>query len=126
MNDIMAPIYAQKELGLAPTLDLVQRRPHRLAAMLFIFAVAASMDTDLPAYSSESRKYYLMGKTALGLRPIFESPQMETVQAVALAAAFDCNSGMKNSSESAWASMALAMKLATRVSLISPQMEAHS
>lgn len=120
LNDIIAPVYAQKALGLAPTLDLTQRRPHRLAVMFFIFAISASLDTDLPAYSSEARKYYHMGKTALGLQPVFESPQMETVQAVALAAAFDYHSGMKKECESAWAGMALAMRLATRVSFLPP------
>jgi hypothetical protein len=118
MSEILEPLYAQKELRLAPTLDLAQRRPHRLAVLLLLFAVACSVDSNLPAYSNEARDYYRLGKAALGLQSVFDSPQLETVQAVALAAAFDCNSGMKHSAESSWSCMGLAMKLATRVNFL--------
>lgn len=116
-SEVLEPVYSQKDLRLSSALDIAQRRPHRLAVLLLIFAAACSMDSNLPAFSNEARDYYRLGKAALGLQSVFESPQMETVQAVALAAAFDCNSGMKHSAESSWSCMGLAIKLAMRVNI---------
>lgn len=56
--------------------------------------------------------YYRLSRALISLRSIFNSPTIETVQAVALTAFYYLHDGRRNSFESAWGIMALAAKLA--------------
>lgn len=126
LNEILIPIYTfkdQKQLGIAPGYAPFPPSdpayPHRLAILFLIFACACSMDQALPPYSPEADNYCRLGQTALGLRSIFVSPQIETVQALALLSSYSLNSSKsQNSMEYSWSILGLTMKIILRVSLL--------
>ena len=76
----------------------------------------ALVDLTLPACSAEAEKYYRLGRAALSLRSIFDSPEIETVQAVALMGSYHSICSSRFTLESAWALVSLASKLAQSVS----------
>lgn len=90
--------------------------PHTLATIFFIFALGALLDLNLPPYNSEAERYYDLGRAALSLRPVFDSPEVSTVQAVGLMATYHSLAGKKYSRDSAWCIMSVAAKLAQSVS----------
>ena len=92
-------------------------KPHKAAVLFLVFAIAALVDPGLPAYNAEAEAYCLMGMRALDLRCISTSPDMETVIALSLLAAYHGNSSKSRSLDTAWSSMSLALKLAQKVRL---------
>ncbi|KAK7686316.1 hypothetical protein QCA50_010540 [Cerrena zonata] len=88
------------------------RCPHRLAVLYFILAVGALVDLTLPACNVEAEKYFQLGRAALSLRSIFDSPEIETVQAVSLLAAYQSACSRRYSHDGAWSIISLAVKLA--------------
>lgn len=124
LNEILIPIYTFKdqkflgiEPGYAPFPPSDPAYPHRLAILFLIFACACSMDPALPPYSPEADNYCRLGQTALGLRSVFLSPQLETVQALALLSSYSLNSSKRQDSmEYSWSILGLTMKIVLRVS----------
>lgn len=92
------------------------RCPHRLAVLYFVLAVGALVDLTLPACNVEAEKYFQLGRAALSLRSIFDSPEIETVQAVSLLAAYQSACSRRYSHDGAWSIISLAVKLAQSVS----------
>lgn len=74
------------------------------------------MDLTLPSCSVEAERYYQLARAALSLRSIFDSPEIETVQAVAFMSAYHSLATSRYSVESAWSIMSLASRLAQGVS----------
>ncbi|KAF9460589.1 hypothetical protein BDZ94DRAFT_1299782 [Collybia nuda] len=91
--------------------------PHALATLFFVFALGALLDLDLPPYNAEAELYYDLGRAALGLRPVVESPQLDTVQAMGLMATYHSLAGKKYSRDSAWCVMSFVAKLAQSLGL---------
>ncbi|KAG6899831.1 hypothetical protein C0993_006425 [Termitomyces sp. T159_Od127] len=91
--------------------------PHALATLFFLLALGALLDLSLPPYNAEAEHYYELGRCALGLRVIFESPQLDTVQALGLMATYHCFAGKKFHRDSAWCVMSFAVKLAQGIGL---------
>lgn len=91
------------------------RCPHLLATLFMVLAVGALVDLTLPACSGEAEKYYRLGRAALSLRSIFDSPEIESVQAVGLMAGYHSLCSSRYTLESAWSLSALASKLAQSV-----------
>lgn len=115
----MSPIYnAVKDptKSYHPEFEDASRCPHLLAVLFFVLAVGALVDLTLPPYSAEAEKYYRLGRAALSLRSVFDSPEIETVQAVTLMAAYHSLASQRYTIESAWSLASLATKLAQSVS----------
>ncbi|KAG6853337.1 hypothetical protein C0991_005164 [Blastosporella zonata] len=84
-----------------PGSDITKNSPHALATLFFLFSLGALLDLNLPPYSSEAEHYYELGRAALGMRAVFDSPQMDTVQAMGLMATYHCFAGKRFHRDSA-------------------------
>lgn len=120
INEILIPIY--KSVA-DPTKFAYHRKadsessrcPHLLAVLYMVLAVGALVDLTLPACSAEAEKYYRLGRSALSMRSVFDSPELETVQAVGLMAGYHSLCSSRYTLESAWSLASLASKLAQSV-----------
>lgn len=92
-------------------------RPHALAALYFTFSLGALLDLGMSPYNAEAEHYYDLGRAALSLHAAYESPTMETVQAMGLMATYRSLAGSKYSRDSAWCVMSFAAKLAQSIGL---------
>ncbi|KAG5654180.1 hypothetical protein H0H81_006562 [Sphagnurus paluster] len=81
--------------------EQLKNTPHALATLFFLFAMGALLDLSLPAFNDEAEHYYDLGRTALSLRPVFDAPQVDTIQALGLMATYHCLAGKKYSRDSA-------------------------
>ncbi|KAL4249924.1 hypothetical protein ABKN59_002007 [Abortiporus biennis] len=121
IDDILIPIYKTVNdpnlKGYRAPFTLETRCPHLLAVLFSVLAIGALMDLTLPACSAEAEKYYRLARAAMSLRSIFDSPEIETVQGVALLAAYHSIATSRYSVESAWSMMSLAAKLAQGLGL---------
>lgn len=122
VDDIMTPIYTTVNTGRPrqwhhPSELDSGRCPHLLAVLYFVLAIGALVDLTLPACSAEAEKYYRLGRAALSLRSMLDSPEIETVQAVSLMAAYHSVCTSRYSVESAWSLISSAVKLAQSVGL---------
>ncbi|KAI0091551.1 fungal-specific transcription factor domain-containing protein [Irpex rosettiformis] len=93
------------------------RCPHLLATLFMVFAVGALVDLTLPPCSVEAEKYYRLGRAALNMRSIFDSPELETVQAISLMAGYQSLCTSRYTLESAWALLSLASKIGQSIGL---------
>ncbi|KAF8656067.1 hypothetical protein AX16_002767 [Volvariella volvacea WC 439] len=91
--------------------------PHSLVVLYFIFALGALLDLNLPPYNAEGEYYFDIGRAAMALRPVFDSPQVDTVQALGVMATYLSLAGKKYKRDSAWCVMSLASKLAQSIGL---------
>ncbi|KAF5388699.1 hypothetical protein D9757_004824 [Collybiopsis confluens] len=57
---------------------------HKLAILFLIFALGALLDFDGQAHSPEAKWYYQLGRAALSLESVLDSPAMSTIQALIL------------------------------------------
>ncbi|TCD68011.1 hypothetical protein EIP91_011622 [Steccherinum ochraceum] len=123
INEILSPIYKtvsdpSNQGGYHPKSGCGGRCPHLLAVLYFILAVGALVDLTLQPCGPEAEKYYRLGRAALSLRSILDSPEFETVQAVSLMASYHSVCGSRYSVESAWSLASLACKLSQAVSSV--------
>jgi hypothetical protein len=63
--------------------------PHALASLYFIFALGALLDLKRPPFNSEAERFCDLGRAGLSLRSVYESANMDTVQAMGLMASRD-------------------------------------
>ncbi|KZT69218.1 hypothetical protein DAEQUDRAFT_669927 [Daedalea quercina L-15889] len=124
IDDILTPIYnslrpnaSGERIGYRAGGSDASRCPHLLAVLFQVFAVGALVDLTLTPCSAEAEKYYRLGRIALSMRSILDSPEIETVQAVTLMAAYHSLCTLRYSVESAWTLASLATKLAQSVRL---------
>lgn len=75
--------------------------PHALAALYFTFSLGALLDLRISPYNAEAEHYYDLGRAALSLHAAYESPSMETVQAMGLMATYRSLAGSRYSRDSA-------------------------
>ncbi|KZP26777.1 hypothetical protein FIBSPDRAFT_781546, partial [Athelia psychrophila] len=117
MEDIMNPIYAAKEEHENPQLEVNSKvSPHKLSILYSIFALASIVDLTLPAFNEEGAHYHHCSRAALALRSIFDSPMVETVQAILFMAYYCSNSAQRYKRDSVWILVSLGSKLAQSVS----------
>ncbi|KAF9450696.1 hypothetical protein P691DRAFT_664764 [Macrolepiota fuliginosa MF-IS2] len=93
------------------------KRPHDLATVFFVLALGALFDLNLPPYNTEAEHFYDLGRAALSLQAAYESPSINTVQAMGLMATYHSSAGRKYSRDSAWCIMSFAAKLAQSIGL---------
>ncbi|EGN96944.1 hypothetical protein SERLA73DRAFT_185195 [Serpula lacrymans var. lacrymans S7.3] len=116
INDVMTPIYKINRDGGNPN-HPTHCCPHKLGLLFFTFAIGALMDLELLPYNAEAERYYDLGRAALSLRSVFDSPQVQTVQAVGLMASYHALAGKNYTRDSVWSIMSLAAKLAQSIGL---------
>lgn len=116
IDDILTPIYnAKKDRESSNPEATYDISPHKFAVMFMIFAQGALVDLTLPAYNAEAENYHHYARACLSLRPIFDSPAIETVQAIVLMAYYRSNTGKRYSLDSCWTMVSLGAKLAQSV-----------
>ena len=119
IDDVLVPIYKckndPKRTSYHPD-DEDDRCPHLLAVPFFVFAMGSLVDLTLPPCSAEAELYYRLGRAALSLRSVFDSPELETVQGLCLMAEYHSLCTTRYSLESAWRIISLGAKLAQSVS----------
>lgn len=113
LQDLLTPALSHRDSVNHPDAELRSIKPHSIAVLFFIFAIASSMDQ---THFSESGRYYQLGITALSMRSVFDAPRLDTIQAVSLMAVFTSNSGGKHAIEEGWSYLGLAIRLAISVS----------
>jgi len=93
----------------------LRHRPHLLAVIFFIFAIAATFDRSVPSDNEAARTYFRLGGQCLNLRCLGSSGDVESVQAIALLSQFQSVTAEKEQSDGAWFYGSMAVKLATKV-----------
>lgn len=117
IDDVLTPIYnAKKERDDPKSQIKTHITPHKMAVLYLIFAQGALVDLTLPPYNVEAENYHLHGRAALALRSVFDSPAIETVQAIALLAYYHSNAGKRYTLDGVWTLVSLSAKLAQSVS----------
>jgi hypothetical protein len=101
----------------ADRIDHLRHRPHLLAVIFFIFAIAATSDHSAPPDNEAARTYFRLGNQCLNLRCLGSSNDLESAQAIALLSQFQSMTAEKEQSDGAWFYGSMAVKLATKVCL---------
>ncbi|KIY71236.1 hypothetical protein CYLTODRAFT_140102 [Cylindrobasidium torrendii FP15055 ss-10] len=119
ITEIVKPVYGHaKDRADGLTRDARQAvSPHKLAVAYMLFSIGALVDLTIEPLSHESEKYFRLCQAALSLRPIFDSPEISTVQALVLMASYHAMGGMHYSVDTAWSIMSLGTKLAQSLGL---------
>ncbi|KAG2146729.1 fungal-specific transcription factor domain-containing protein [Suillus clintonianus] len=118
IDDMMSPVYALAQKRQSNPSEFTAECPeHTIAALYMVFAQGALMDLTLPSCNQEAEDYFHLGRVALSLRSVFESPTDQTVQALALMGYCYSNRGKRYALNSAWSAIALASKLAQSMGL---------
>ncbi|KAI0367566.1 hypothetical protein BV20DRAFT_970323 [Pilatotrama ljubarskyi] len=122
IDDVLVPIYncvkdPQKNSYHRDAGDDDGRCPHLLSVLFFVFALGSLLDLTLPPCSAEAEVYYRLGRAALSMRSVFDSPEIETVQACVLMAEYHSLCTQRYSMESAWRVVEFAAKLAQSLGL---------
>lgn len=117
VEDILTPIYAAQKERQDPNSGMAETHisPHKLAVLYFIFAQGTVVDLTLPPYNAEGDGFYHYGVAALNLRSVFDSPVIETVEAIVLMAHYHSSAGERFSKDSVWTLFALAAKIGQSV-----------
>lgn len=101
----------------ADRINHLRHRPHLLAVIFFIFAIATIFDHSIPSGNEAARTYSRLGGQCLNLQCLGSSNDLESVQAVALLSHFQSVAAEKEQSDGAWFYGSMAVKLATKVCL---------
>ena len=95
----------------------LRRRPHLLAVIYLIFAIAATFDHSVPSDNKPARTYFRLGAQCLNLKCLGASDDLDSVQAIGLLSQFQSVAADKEQSDGAWFYGSMAVKLATKVCL---------
>ncbi|TRM70061.1 fungal-specific transcription factor domain-containing protein [Schizophyllum amplum] len=90
---------------------------HALATCFLLLAVGCLLDVHTAPYSAEAERYYHLGRAALAVRSLYDSPETWTVVGVGLLATYHALADKQYSRESAWTIMSMASKLAQSMGL---------
>lgn len=129
VQDILNPIYvAKQQREEAFGVEVTEITPHKLSILYSVFALGALADLTLPVFNEEAERYHHCARAALALRSLFDSPMVETVQAILFMAFYCSNSAQRYSRDSVWMLTAVCSKVAQSVRLDRPsyQIFTHS
>ncbi|TFK76007.1 hypothetical protein BDN72DRAFT_756432 [Pluteus cervinus] len=117
IDEFLTPIYKLVKARQGAGSDRQQLRlsPHRLAVLFMIFALGALYDLTLEPSNDEAENFHLLARAALALKAIYDSPEMATLQAIALMAHFFGMGGQHYSLDTSWVLMSMGAKLAQSV-----------
>ncbi|KAL1746401.1 hypothetical protein HDZ31DRAFT_34198 [Schizophyllum fasciatum] len=88
---------------------------HALATCFLLLAVGCLLDVHSPPYSIEAERYHHLGRAALAMRSVHDSPETWTIVGVGLLATYHMLADKQYPRESAWTIMSTASKLAQSV-----------
>ncbi|KAJ6496313.1 fungal-specific transcription factor domain-containing protein [Mycena sanguinolenta] len=88
---------------------------HQMAVLFLIFALAALVDLDLPAYNNEADQYLNLASAAMSVKSVFEDSTVETVQALTLLACYLGHGGPRMNG--AWTMISLASQISKKLGL---------
>ena len=101
----------------AGRINHLRHRPHMLAVIFFILAIATTLDRSIPPDNEAAETYFRLGGQCLNLQCVGSSNDLESVQAIALLSQFQSVTAEKEKSDGAWFYGSMAVKLATKVRL---------
>ena len=103
IQDILTPIYMAKDERENPLcVAVTEVSPHKLSMLYSIFALGALVDLTVPAFNEECERYHHCARAALVLRSIFDSPMVETVQAILFMIYYCSQSVQRYTRDSVW------------------------
>ncbi|KZP04069.1 hypothetical protein FIBSPDRAFT_923431 [Athelia psychrophila] len=116
IQDILNPVYmAKQERENSDYLVATEISPHKISVLYSIFALGCLVDLTIPAMADEGDRYHHCARAALALRSIFDSPMVETVQAILVMSSYCSISTQRYSRESVWMLSSLGCKVAQSV-----------
>lgn len=116
IQDVLNPIYLAKHERESPdTLITTEISPHKLSILYSVFALGGFVDLTVSSSNEEKDRYHHCARAALGLRSIFDSPMIETVQALLLMTSYSGISTDQYSRDSVWMLTSLGCKIAESV-----------
>ncbi|KAF6762713.1 fungal-specific transcription factor domain-containing protein [Ephemerocybe angulata] len=117
MEELLAPIYKALRERQASGTPVTWFSPHKLAVVYLIFALGALVDLTLEPHNKEAESYYNLSRASLALRSVFDSPEISTVHAILLMAAYHGMAGRRYTMDSSWSLTSLGAKLAQSLGL---------
>lgn len=111
-EEIFAKVYDN-----ADRVNHLRYRPHSLAVIYLIFAIAATFDRSVPSDNQSARTYFRLGVQCLNLQCLGSSSDLGSVQALGLLSQFQSVTAEKEQSDGAWFYGSMAVKFATKVGL---------
>lgn len=99
----------------ADRVNHLRHRPHLLAVIYLIFAIAATFDPSVPSDNESAKTYFRLGAQCLNLQCLGASNDLESAQAIGLLSQFQSVAAEKEQSDGAWFYGSMAVKLATKV-----------
>ncbi|KZP10721.1 hypothetical protein FIBSPDRAFT_937932, partial [Athelia psychrophila] len=113
IQDIVNPIYMAKQERENPhCLVATEISPHKISVLYSVFALGDLAASRLPASNDEGDRYHQCARAALALRSIFDSPMVETVQAILVMTSYCSISTQLYSRETVWMLSSLGCKVA--------------
>ena len=111
-EEIFSKIYDNED-----RVNHLRHRPHLLAVIYLIFAIAATFDRSVPSDNQSARTYFRLGAQCLNLKCLGGSSDLDSVQAIGLLSQFQSVTAEMEQSDGAWFYGSMAVKLATKVCL---------
>ena len=112
VEEIFAKLYDN-----ADRVNHLRHRPHLLAVIYLVFAIAATFDRSISSDNQSARTYFRLGAQCLNLQCLGPSSELDSVQAIGLLSQFQSVTAEKEQSDGAWFYGSMAVKLATKVCL---------
>ncbi|KZP18634.1 hypothetical protein FIBSPDRAFT_920393 [Athelia psychrophila] len=113
IENMLNPVYTAKQERENPLCPVkTEVSPHKLSGLYSIFALGALMDLTLPEFSDDGDCYHHCARAALMLRSIFDSPMVETVQAILFMSYYCNNFAQRYSRDSVWMLVSIGSKVA--------------
>ncbi|KZP23890.1 hypothetical protein FIBSPDRAFT_1042717 [Athelia psychrophila] len=113
IQDIFNPIYMAKQERENPDcLVATEISPHKISVLYSVFTLSRLMGLTLPGSNEEGDHYHQCARAALALRSIFDSPMVETVQAILSMTSYCSMSTQRYSRESVWMLSSVGSKVA--------------
>lgn len=76
LHSVLTACYPNDE----PSLDTISA--DRLSVLFMVFCVGAFFDFDQPLVPRESEEYYILGRAAMCVRPIYDHPTVYAIQSM--------------------------------------------
>ncbi|KAF7985883.1 hypothetical protein HWV62_43760 [Athelia sp. TMB] len=118
LEDILNPIYLEKqERDALHSIVSTKVSPHKLSVLYSVIGFGSLVDLTQPANNEEGERYHHLARAALSLRSIFDSPMVETVQAILFLAYYCSSSIQQDGHDRVWMLMSLCSKVAQGIGL---------
>lgn len=96
-------------------ISVALKHPHELAVIFALFALGAFVDLTQNSNNSESARYYMLARAALGLQSVFDHATLSACQTVYLLATYKLHAAHGSNQECSWRLASLGACLASSV-----------